>query len=68
MIWRETRRRIVNFFVGPHLMVTFDQEPWRFRLGIVPEWLSSEGFHFTRVGVNVYFASRILGVWWVDNN
>ena len=65
---REVWRRVRNFFWGPRLRVRFYQEPWLFRWAIIPEWQSSEGWHFTHVGVIICFFSRRLSILWTDNN
>lgn len=64
----EARRRLRNFFVGPRLRVVAYREPWDFRWGVLPRWVSSEGWHFTWVGLTLYWFSRRVDIRWQDNN
>ena len=65
---REAFRRLRNFIIGPHLEIRLYQEPWLFQWTVIPEWRSSEGWHFTEVSMTFCFFSRRLRLAWVDNN
>ena len=65
---KEVLRRLKNFFIGPRLVVGTRRDDWLMAWGILPQWYSSEGWHFTKVGVTIYFFSRRLDIYWTDNN
>ena len=65
---REILRRIKNFVWGPRLRFVVYQEEWDMKWGVLPRWVSSEGWHFTWVGLTFYWFSRRLDIRCQDNN
>lgn len=65
---REVLRRVRNFLIGPKWAARHVRQEWTFQWGVVPYWLSSEGWHFTEVGVRLFWFSHVFTLAWVDNN
>lgn len=66
---REVWRRVRNFFIGPRWVIVVYQEEWDMRFPCIsPRWVSSPGWHFTWVGVTLYWFSRRIDIRWQDDN